>query len=73
MQTKTIDRWLAAEARLDEAVTRIATDESGEGVISSAIAVLIMAFLGAAMWLAFNGVFTAAAARIAELVRGIGG
>lgn len=32
-------------------------DERGEGVISSAIAVLVMAFLGAAMWLAFEGMF----------------
>ncbi|MEZ5266413.1 MAG: hypothetical protein R2755_32520 [Acidimicrobiales bacterium] len=32
-----------------------ATDERGEGVISMAIAVLIVAFLGAAAWLAFKG------------------
>ena len=31
--------------------------ERGEGVISSAIAVLIMAFLGAAMWVAFKDMF----------------
>jgi uncharacterized membrane-anchored protein YhcB (DUF1043 family) len=29
-------------------------DERGEGVISLAIGVLIMAFLGAAMWVAFQ-------------------
>lgn len=29
-------------------------DESGEGVISTAIAVLILAFVGAGMWLGFN-------------------
>ena len=34
------------------------SDERGEGVISAAIAVMIMAFLGAAMWLAFRGIFT---------------
>jgi len=32
-----------------------AHDERGEGVISMAIAVLIVAFLGAAAWLAFKG------------------
>lgn len=32
-------------------------DQRGEGVISSAIAVLIMAFLGAAMWVAFRSMF----------------
>lgn len=31
--------------------------DRGEGVISTAIAVLIMAFLGAAMWLTFNTVW----------------
>lgn len=39
-------------------VDRVRRDERGEGVISAAIAVLIMAFLGAAMWLAFNRMFT---------------
>lgn len=32
-------------------------DERGEGVISTAIAVLIVAFLGAAMWVAFNAIW----------------
>ena len=32
-------------------------DERGEGVISTAIAVLIVAFLGAAMWVAFNSIW----------------
>ena len=38
-------------------VHRLRTSERGEGVISAAIAVLVMAFLGAAMWLAFKGMF----------------
>jgi hypothetical protein len=32
-------------------------DERGEGVISAAIAVLVMAFLGVGMWVAFNSTF----------------
>ena len=32
-------------------------DERGEGVVSAAIAVLIMAFLGVGMWVAFNSTF----------------
>ena len=32
-------------------------DERGEGVISAAIAVLIMAFLGALMWAMFSTTF----------------
>ena len=31
--------------------------DRGEGVISTAIAVLVMAFLGAAMWITFNTVW----------------
>ncbi|MGI8711235.1 MAG: hypothetical protein ACR2LA_09615 [Acidimicrobiales bacterium] len=45
---------LSAQDRLD----RLRADERGEGVISAAIAVLVMAFLGAAMWLAFKGMFS---------------
>lgn len=33
---------------------RIIRDESGEGVISAAIAVLVMAFLGVLMWQLFG-------------------
>ncbi|MGH9102014.1 MAG: hypothetical protein ACRDYD_03375 [Acidimicrobiales bacterium] len=33
---------------------RLDRDERGEGVISAAIAVLIMAFLGVGLWLAFK-------------------
>jgi hypothetical protein len=32
-------------------------EERGEGVISAAIAVLIMAFLGAIMWVGFKALF----------------
>jgi hypothetical protein len=32
-------------------------DERGEGVISAAIAVLVMAFIGVGMWVAFNNTF----------------
>ena len=33
---------------------RLRRDERGEGVISAAIAVLIMAFLGVAVWMGFQ-------------------
>ncbi|MDQ1402569.1 MAG: hypothetical protein QOG03_885 [Actinomycetota bacterium] len=33
---------------------RVIRDEAGEGVISAAIAVLIMAFLGVLMWVGFK-------------------
>lgn len=53
-------------------VRRLHHDEWGEGVISTAIAVLIMAFIGAAMWAAFNGVFTTASDDIRDQVAEIG-
>jgi hypothetical protein len=49
-----------------------ADDERGEGVISAAIAVMIMAFLGAAMWLAFKGIFDDASESTREQVNEIG-
>jgi F0F1-type ATP synthase membrane subunit b/b' len=46
--------------------------EAGEGVISAAIAVLVMAFLGVAMWVAFNGIFNNAATKINDQIENIG-
>lgn len=47
--------------------------ERGEGVISAAIVVLIMAFLGAAMWVGFNRIWNDAEADIEDQVEQIGG
>jgi hypothetical protein len=47
-------RYLAQRTTL---AARLADDDRGEGVISAAIAVLIMAFLGAAMWVGFNEIW----------------
>lgn len=47
-------------------------DEVGEGVISTAIAVLIMALIGAAMWVAFSGVFESASDKTTDNVNQIG-
>lgn len=57
---------------MTEHLRRLHTAEHGEGVISTGIAVLIMALIGAAMWVAFNGVFTDASDRIEENVNDIG-
>jgi hypothetical protein len=48
------------------------TGERGEGVISTAIAVLILAFIGAAMWVAFNSIWRDSEARIRANVEQIG-
>ncbi len=47
-------------------------DEVGEGVISTAIAVLVMAAIGAGMWVAFNTLFEDASSRTADNVNQIG-
>ena len=47
-------------------------DERGEGVISAAIAVLVMAFLGVGMWVAFNATFQHAATHVNQQVNCIG-
>ncbi len=59
---------------LDALVARIRSlaGEVGEGVISTAIAVLIVTLLGAAMWVAFNSIWQDAETRIEESVNQIG-
>lgn len=47
-------------------------DERGEGVISAAIAVLIMAFIGVGMWVAFNSMFQQTAKNVDNQVNCIG-
>lgn len=47
-------------------------DERGEGVISTAIAVLIMALIGLLMWTVFQRVFNSAGTRIESNVNDIG-
>lgn len=55
------------------AAERVRTDERGEGVISTAIAVLIMAGLGLAMWLAFRDMWQGAEGQIGGQIDQIGG
>jgi len=47
-------QWSAALVRCSATRPGRAAGDRGEGVISAAIAVLIMAFLGAAMWIGFH-------------------
>lgn len=49
-----------------------ARDDRGEGVISAAIAVLVMAFLGALMWVGFKAIFTKAQTKTDNQVEQIG-
>jgi hypothetical protein len=50
--------WLTANARARWCARRPLSGDHGEGVISAAIVVLIMALLGAGMWVAFNQIWT---------------
>jgi hypothetical protein len=59
---------MIVRARLSTALR----DQRGEGVISTAIAVMIMAFLGAAMWVAFNSIWSDSEVRIRDNVEQIG-
>src|SRR5205823_342225 len=71
-----LGRLISEEARAirrDVQRQLIESDEKGEGVISAAIAVLIMAFLGAGMWLAFNTIFKGTAKNTCEQTKAIGG
>lgn len=59
--------WVAGAQRLS------ARGDRGEGVISAAIVVLIMAAIGAAMWLAFNTMWKGIQSRTEDKVEQIGG
>jgi hypothetical protein len=63
--------WAALQAAVTAAHHRLLREE-GEGVISTAIAVLIMALLGALMWAAFQLIFNDAASRAGGAVSQIG-
>jgi hypothetical protein len=54
------------------ALDRLRRSETGEGVISAAIAVLVMAFIGVLMWVAFSGSFERAADSVDERIGQIG-
>ena len=63
---------LAAGIRVRAMQRSLPFDDRGEGVISTAIAVLILAFLGAAMWLGFSAIWADAEDNIGEQVDQIG-
>ena len=58
--------WLRARA------ARLVRDERGEGVISAAIAVLIMAALGALMWVGFQELWNDTSTQTSEQISQIG-
>ena len=75
----TTTEWLLAAWRsrsprpAQRFLRRASTDDRGEGVISVAIAVLIMAFLGAAMWVGFQSMWETTSSKTSDQVDQIGG
>jgi hypothetical protein len=53
--------------------SRFTQDDRGEGVISAAIAVLIMAFLGALMWVGFKSMWDTTEQKTNDQIEQIGG
>jgi hypothetical protein len=51
---------------------RLARDDRGEGVISAAIAVLVMAFLGVLMWVGFKATLGNTQTHVDDQVEQIG-
>jgi hypothetical protein len=66
-----VQAWVAWQALKLSARGRW-SETAGEGVISTAIAVLIMALIGLAMWTLFSNVFNDAGAKIENNVNQIG-
>ena len=66
------DRIEVGRATLARAASARGGSDRGEGVISAAIAVLIIAMLGAAMWVVFSGMMEGATGRIESSVESIG-
>jgi hypothetical protein len=66
------DSLLRAYVWLRSTATRLVKDEKGEGVISAAIAVLIMAALGALMWVGFQQIWGNASTQTNNQITKIG-
>jgi len=65
--------WQAnARAQALDRITTRMRDEAGEGVVSAAIAVLIMAFLGVGLWLAFKATLGSTTKNVDSQVNQIG-
>jgi hypothetical protein len=68
-----VEVWLACRHVLTtRRVGRVRRDDRGEGVISAAIAVLVMAGIGALMWVGFRAIWMDAEANTRDKVAEIG-
>lgn len=71
MQPTTARRRLGSQLR--QTLRRLRHDQRGEGVISAAIAVLVMAGIGALMWVGFKAMWEDTEANTRDKVAEIGG
>ena len=68
-----INLWLlSAYAALVGVRGRLQSDERGEGVVSLAIGVVIMAFLGVMLWVAFKATLGSATDNVNQQVAKLG-
>lgn len=67
-----LQAYVWARSLLSAAHGRLVRDEAGEGVISTAIAVLIMAALGAIMWVGFQAIWGNASSKTTNQINTIG-
>lgn len=72
MSDMIIKAWLLQQAARTWLFDRATHDQRGEGVISACIAVLIMAFLGVGLWLAFRAILGGATTRVSNQISQIG-
>jgi len=67
-----MDTLLQAYVWIRTLAVGLGRDERGEGVISTAIAVLIMAALGAVMWVGFKAIWGNASSQTTNQINQIG-
>ncbi|MEA2702222.1 MAG: hypothetical protein QOJ69_420 [Actinomycetota bacterium] len=72
MYENTLRAYVWVRSLMASLMTAAATDERGEGVVSSAIAVLIFAALGALMWVGFKSIWGDASSQTSTQIGKIG-
>jgi hypothetical protein len=72
LYTLTTSAWIATRHHAGASWQRMRHDDRGEGVVSAAIVVLIMAVIGAAMWGAFNTMWNDVKERTEDKVSEVG-
>jgi hypothetical protein len=72
LYTSAASTWVATRHQVGRRLAGTRTDDRGEGVISAAIVVLIMAAIGALMWVAFREIWQGVEADTKAKVESVG-